>query len=173
MAFKGKTVDESGAEVVPARAGEPRGLARAQVEEAAAALLATVPDVAEDDGTGILSGILTATDWEDLNLGSKLPNGKDMVGVEQRVMSIAKRPSEVEVELGSTKFRLTHYLIIDAVNVNGGEVLRWQTSAPALVLALGKLYQWGKLPAIVEVYEGGKDRPGLSRPLNLRVHAVG
>jgi hypothetical protein len=168
----GKTINPDGTETVPARAGDPRALSKVEVEQAAAALLSTIPDVAEDDGTGILAGILAADDWEGLNMDSHLPNGKDQVGRKLSVQALAKRQSEIEVEDGVTKFRLTHYLIVDSADVDSGEFVRWQTSAPALVLGLAKLHSFGKLPAVIEVYEGGKDRPGLSRPLNLRVHAV-
>jgi hypothetical protein len=170
--MRSRTVDQTGAEVVPGKVGEPRALDRAQVETAALALLDLVPDVPEDDGTGIFARLLDADDWEGLNLESKLPNGKDVVGRRLNVSVIGKRVSEVEVEEGSSKFRLPYYLVVDSTDIDNGEMVRWQTSAPALVLSLAKLHQWGKLPAVVQVSEGGKDRPGMSRPLNLTVLAV-
>lgn len=168
-----KIIDESGAEVVPARAGEPVVWTRSQVEVAASALLESIPDMVDDDGSGIYGRLLDAQDWEDLNSESKLPAGKDLVGKRLRVGAIGKRPSDMVAEDGDPGFRLDFYLVIDSVDTATGEMIRWQTSAPGLVLPLAKLHQFGKLPAIVYITQAEKPTKRGFRPINLTVLAVG
>jgi hypothetical protein len=167
-----KTVDEQGNEVATTRAVTPVPADRAAVEQAARALLALIPDAPEDDGSAIMARLLGATDWEQFNEQAKLPNGKDMARRELVVRGMVKRPSELEAEPDGTGLRLDHYLVVDSVTLGGGEEVRWQTSAPALVVPLAKLWVWKKLPAVVRVDVAEKATRRGFRPLNLTVLSV-
>lgn len=167
-----KTIDETGAEVAPAPPGTLAVADKAAVLEAARALLDLVPDATDDDGTGIIARLLEAEGWEDLNQLSKLPAGKDLVGVTMVIRAIAKRESDIEPEDDETGIRLDHYLVIDAVRSGLGTELRWQTSAPALVLPIAKLYVWGKFPATCTIRKAEKPTKRGFWPLNLEVQAV-
>jgi hypothetical protein len=168
-----KTVDESGAELAQANAG-PTGVADpAAIFDAAVALIEDIPEAPDGDGLGIIGALLDADDWEDLNRDAHLPNGKDVAGQRLRVSSLARRLSDLGADDGTGGVRLPHYLVIDSVNIDTGEVVRWQTSAPALVVPLAKLHRWGRLPAIVQVNRADKPTKAGFYPLNLHVHAVG
>ena len=168
----GKTVDQTGREVPPA---PPQGLVvadRAAVLEAATALLDLIPDAVDDDGSGIIARLLDAESWEDLNQDSKLPAGKDIHGRDLVVRGMVKRFSDIEPEDDDLGVRLPHYLVIDSVYSGKGTEVRWQTSAPGLVIPLCKLYVWGKLPATVHIHQADKPTKRGFRPLNLEVLSV-
>jgi hypothetical protein len=167
-----QVIDESGTEQPTARQVVPVAYDRAAVETASRALLDLVPDAPDDDGSAILGRILDADNWEDLSTQSKLPAGKDLVGRELQVLSIVKRVSELEPEDDGTGLRLDHYLVVESIDTRHGEVIRWQTSAPALVLPLCKLHSWGKLPAVVKIQQSDKPTRRGFRPLNLDIVSV-
>lgn len=167
-----QTIDETGAEVVPARAGALQTYTLDQVQDMATAMLDTVPDAVDDDGAGIIARLIEADGWEDLNSESKLPNGQDLVGVMQVLRAISKRPSDLGGEDETTGIKLPYYLMVDSVRSGLGTELRWQTSAPALVVPIIKLFAWGKLPATVEITKADKPTKRGFYPLGLRVHAV-
>lgn len=169
----GKTIDQAGNAVVPARAGALQTYTLDQVTDMAIALLDQVPDAVDDDGAGIIARLIEANTWEELNQESKLPAGKDLAGVMMSVQAIAKRPSDIntEDEEGSG-IKLPYYLMIDAIRVGHGTELRWQTSAPGLVVPLIRLYLWGKFPAGVEIVRADKATKRGFFPVSLRVHTV-
>lgn len=167
-----KIIDQQGNSTLPARAGDPRELDLAAVTDMAIAMGDSVPEAVSDDGAGIIGNLIGAGSWEDLNTISKLPNGKDMTGRRIIVQAIARRPSELQADDDATGVKLPYYLVVDAVDERTGESVRWQTSAPALVVPLIKLHGWGKFPALVEVRQSDKATARGFRPLNLFVHAV-
>lgn len=168
-----KTIDQAGTEVVPARAGALKQYTIADVTDMALAMLAGVPEAADDDGAGIIGRLLDADNWEELNQESKLPNGQDVAGVKMAVQAIAKRASDLAADETGTGIQLGWYLMIDAVRTGHGDQLRWQTSAPGLMVPLMKLHQWGKLPAVVEVTRADKPTKRGFYPLSMTVHAIG
>jgi len=167
-----KTIDEQGNSTLPARAGDPKVFDIAGVVDMALAMASMVPDAVDDDGSGIIGNLLEATSWEDLNAQSKLPNGKDVAGRRLIVQALAKRQSDLTADEDSSGIKLPFYLIVDAVDERTGEAVRWQTSAPALVVPLIKLHGWSKLPALCEVRKADKPTKRGFYPLNLHVHAV-
>ena len=167
------TVDESGAEV----AAQPRGnlvpADRAAIQQAALALIQMIPDMPESDGAGILADILNAESPDDLNRGTKLPSGPDLAPCQLVITDVHKMPSDLAGDDDDTGVRLGHYLIIESTSGPYREPIRWQTSAPGLVLPIAKLYAWGKLPALVEIKESDKPTRRGFRPLNLTVVKAG
>lgn len=167
-----KIVDESGAEV----ANRPRGnlvpVDMGAVITAAEALLNMIPDMPESDGSGIFAAILNAESWEDLSRQGSLPNGKDMIGVEQTIRDVFKMPSDLAPSEDGGGLKLSHFLIIDATTQKDHKPIRWQTSAGGLVLPITKLYTWGKLPAAVTVTTPEDTTRRGYKPLNLTVRAV-
>jgi len=168
----GKTINPDGTEVTTSTAVTPVAADLAAVHAAAVALLALIPDAPDDDGSAIMARLLSATDWEEFNSQTKLPSGKEVTRRELVVRGLVKRPSELEAEPDGTGLRLDHYLVIDSVELGKGTELRWQTSAPALVIPLAKLYVWKKLPAVVRVDQAEKATRRGFRPLNLTVLSV-
>lgn len=168
----GKTIDQTGAEVSGPGARTLVPADRQAVLEAAASLLALIPDAPDDDGSAILSRLLSAEGWEDLNSQGRLPNGKDVAGPELVVRDLVRRPTELEPDEDGTVIKLDYYLVVDSVTLGRGTELRWQTSAPALVFPLAKLYVWRKLPAVVQVKQSDKATRRGFRPLNLTVLSV-
>jgi hypothetical protein len=168
-----KIIDGDGNETVPARAGDPKSTSIAAVTDMALALSGAIPDAVDDDGSGIIGRLLEADSWEDLNSEAGLPNGKDVAGRRLITQAIAKRQSDLVADEDSSGIKLPFYLVIDAVDERTGEAVRWQTSAPALVVPLMKLHLWAKLPALTEVRKADKPTKRGFYPLNMHVHAVG
>jgi hypothetical protein len=139
---------------------------RAELEGVFHDMLEAVPDAVDDDGFGIIAGLLEAEDWEGLNRESKLPDAVDQAGKQLKWTDVSKRPSD----LGEG---LPYYLIIDAVNVATGEAVKFQTSAPGVVIPAIKLQQWGKLPALCQIEKSAKPTKAGFYPLNVTVLAVG
>lgn len=145
---------------------------RAEVVRSFEALLMTVPDAPESDGFEIFADLVNAQSWEDLNRDSKLPDAKSQAARELKILSVVKRPSELE--LGEDEGglpRWPYYLIVEAVRPSTGELVRFQTSSPGVGVPLIKLQNWGKLPAVVRIDVGETTRRGFN-PLNLTVLAV-
>lgn len=172
MAPRTRTVDESGKAVQTKRAPQLVQANRADVQEAAEALIMQLPELPDSDGMGIYAAMLNAEDWEDLGVQSKLPAGKDLVGVEMKIVDVYRKISDLEdTEEDSTGVKLSHFLVIDALIENDTKDLRWQTSAAGLAFPITKLAVWGKLPAKITIQESDKTRRGF-KPLNVKIHYV-
>jgi hypothetical protein len=169
----GRTINPDGSEVATTRPSSPVPADRATVVAQIKNLLDLVPDAPDDDGSAIMARLLSADTWEDLNAQGSLPSAKDLAPAQLRVTGIVKRLSDLEGEDDATGIRLDHYLVVDAVDVNTGEAVRWQSSAPGVVLPLAKLHVWGKLPAVVRLYKAEKKTRRGFTPINLEVQAVG
>ena len=167
-----KVIDQTGAEVATTGPATLVPANRADVERAARELVTMIPEMPEGDGAGILAAILNATTVDELSRQSKLPAGKDLVGVEMKIYDVHRMPSDLEGEDDGTGIRLDDYVIVDALTGRDGTELRWQTSAPGLVLPIAKLYVWGKLPAVIRIQQADKPTKRGFRPLNVAVHAT-
>lgn len=167
-----KIVDESGAEVATTRPGNPVPADRAAVLTAARQLMDLVPDAPDDDGAGILARIIGAESWEDLNAENTLPNAQDMVRRQLRYTGVVKRPSDLASEDDGTGIKLDHYLVCDAVDINNGEVVRFQTSAASVALVIAKMVAFGKVPFVGTILAADKPTRRGYRPLNLTVESV-
>lgn len=171
--MRGNIVDGSGREVEATPRGNPVPADRGAVLTAARALMDLVPDAPEDDGSGILARIIGAENWEELNSENTLPNAKDMAGRQLRYTAVYKRLSDLETEDDGTGLKLDHYLVCDAVDVNKGEMVRFQTSAGSVALAIAKMVAFGKVPFIGTIKQSEKTTRRGFRPLNLTIDGVG
>ena len=170
--MRNKIIDETGAEVDTTKPTNPVPADRGAVLLAARELMALVPDAPEDDGSGILGRILAADDWEDLNSQTSLPNAKDVANRTLRYTGVVKRESDLETEDDGSGLRLDHYLVVDAVDIHNGEVVRFQTSAASVTLAIAKMVAFGKVPFVGTIRPVDKPTRRGFRPLNLTVEAV-
>lgn len=109
-----------------------------------AGMIMAIPEAPESDGSEIIAAILMATSIDELQGTSKLPAGKELVGKTLRIDGITRFQSDIEGGLG-------HYLVVDATDTGSGEVIKWQTSAGALMATLVKLHFSDAFPAIVEI----------------------
>lgn len=153
-------------------AANPTSTPAAEVEPLPEALLAqfkpildSIPWDEDDDGTGILTRMLEAQTWEDLNVLGNLPSLESLSPCRLKVLKIAKRESD----LGG---RMPVYLLVDAVNPDSGEMVKFNTSAGQPFLAMAMLHHMGNLPALIEVKPSDKPTRRGYRPLNLTVLAA-
>ena len=168
----GKTVTETGEVVEYGPSGTVVPADLTAVLEAAIGLLDLIPELPDSDGSGIIADLINAETWEDLNRGSHLPAGRDLVGVDLVVTDVHKRASDIEEDEDDYRVRLPSYLIIDGHEQSTHKPMRWQTSSPGLAVPIMKLYAWGKLPAYVTIVEAVSKSNPRFKPLNLTVHAV-
>lgn len=167
-----QTVTETGEVVEYGPRGTVVPADLAAVTEAAQALLGMIPDLPESDGSGIIADLINAESWEDLNRGGHLPAGRDLAGVDLIITDVHKRVTDIEADEDDYRVRLTHYLIMESLTSVDRKPIRWQTSAPGLVVPIAKLYSWGKLPAHVTIVEAESKSNPRFKPLNLKVRAV-
>lgn len=168
----GQTVNESGEVVEYGPRGTVVPADLAALTEAANAMLADIPELPESDGSGIIADLINAEDWEDLNRDKHLPAGRDLAGRDLVIIDVHRMESDIEDEDSDPRVRLDGYLIIDAEDFHTRKPIRWQTSAPGLVVPIIKLYRWGKLPASVSIVEVTSKSNPRFKPLNLRINAV-
>lgn len=153
-------------------ATKPPPVNEAEVEPFSDALMAqfapvleSIPWDADDNGEGILSRMLNAEKWEDLNATGKLPAFRDLAPCRLKVESISKRESDI----GG---KMPVYLMVDCVNLATGEKLRAQTSAGQPFLAMAMLHHLGNLPAVIEVKFADKVTRSGFKPLNVTVEGA-
>jgi hypothetical protein len=129
-------------------------------------MLMAIPLAEDDDGTGILLGILQANTPEDLNVGGKLPEAEDMLGKDLVIRSIERRESTLEDnEMG-------YYLVVRGTEGPHQTPFVFGTGSKGITAALVKLYAHGWLPALCKVEQSPKETKKGFRPLNLRVVSV-
>lgn len=160
-----KTITESGDVTAPDLFRSGSALDRQAFEESVIALMQAIPEAGENDDISVYAQLMAAQSVDDFDTGGHLPAGRDLVGRRLKVESFARRVSDIDDEDSDIKFRLPWYLVIESADVDSGENVRWQTSAPGIVLVLAKLYSWGQLPAIGTIVEQGKEKAGRNRPL--------
>lgn len=115
----------------------------------------------EDDGTGIILDILNATDWEDLkDNGSGLPNAQKLIGKDLVFLDGTRHPSTIEGGL-------PWYLIVNAIDRETGEAIRFNTSAGSVLSKLIKLKALGKWPFRGVISKAEKPTRGGFYPLDL------
>lgn len=169
---RGKTITENGESTAPALFGAGSALDRQAFEESILTLLSAIPEAGENDDISVYAQLMAAQSVDDFDTGGHLPAGRDLVGRRLKVESFARRVSDIEDDDSDGKFRLPFYLVIESVDTDSGEGVRWQTSAPGIVIVLAKLYSWGQLPAIGHIVEQGKEKAGRSRPLAFVIDAA-
>lgn len=167
-----KTITQTGEPAAPALFGNGSALDRQAFEESVLALLEGIPEAGENDDISVYAQLMQAQSVEDFDTGGHLPAGRDLIGRRLKVESMARRVSDIEDADSDGKFRLPFYLVIESVDTESGEGVRWQTSAPGIVLVLAKLHTWGQLPAIGHIAEQGKEKAGRSRPLAFIIDAA-
>lgn len=153
-------------------ATKPAAPTEAEIEPFSDALLAqfapvleSIPWDVDDNGEGMLSRMLSAEKWEDLNVVSKLPAFRDLAPCRLKVEAIAKRESDI----GG---KIPVYLMVDCINLDTGERLRAQTSAGQPFLAMAMLHHLGNLPAVIEVRFSDKVTRSGFKPLNVTVEGA-
>lgn len=102
-------------------------------------LVTMIPEGGDDDGSGIILDILNATDWADLNREAELPDARDMAGRDLVFTDATRHVSTID---GGLPF----YLIVNAVDKETGEAVRFNTSAGSIITKLAKLWQLGCWP---------------------------
>lgn len=140
-------------------------ITRTAVLDRLSQMIAALPDALDDDGTGILVGILGASTWEGVNTEGTMPNAEKMAGIRQKIVSLGKKPSDIE---GGLPF----YVVVEAVHADTGEMLKWQTSSDTIVAQLMRLAMLGNIPALVTVEKAPKPTKAGFYPMSLRVHAA-
>jgi hypothetical protein len=142
--------------------GVRQRLTPAEVDAQIMELFAAVPDEADADEVDMAARILQATSIEELQQGGSLPNAEDMEGRTLLVQRVTKRPSTV----GNG---LPWYLLVDSVNTETGEYVRWQTSATTVALTLCKLVALGGLPETIRISRSEKPTKRGFYPLNIAI----
>lgn len=109
--------------------------------EAFTAMVSAIPGPEDYDPNENLARILQATTWEELSDDQdSLPSGRDMAGRTLLVEKIVRHASTMQDGPG-------WYLVADAVDVNTGERVKFQTSAGELMAVLVKLHWSDAFPA--------------------------
>lgn len=139
----------------------------AQIEEYGRMILA-VPEAEDDDGFGIIAGVLEAGSWEDLNTGGGLPEAEDFEGKRMVIRSITRRESTVE---GAES---PWYFVVDA---DSGQPdfasMRFATSSRTIMAQLVKCHVHGWFPIVATVVKSDKATRKGFRPLSLRIEGRG
>lgn len=115
---------------------------REAVIEAFTDLVLQVPEADAGDIADLLGPILDAQGWEQLGEQGSLPSSKTLVGVQLRVDSLSRKPSDNPTRTG-------FYLLAEGARLDTGEVLRFTAGGEQAVAVLSKLHQLKALPAFV------------------------
>ena len=130
-------------------------------------MLLAVPMADDDDGSGIIAGILQANRPEDLNQQSQLPKAEDYLGTMIKVERIERRESSLEDNT------MGYYLVVRGVTADQHQApVVFGTGSVGITAVLVKLWAHGWLPAVVEVRRSDKETKAGRRPLNLYVHGA-
>jgi hypothetical protein len=141
-------------------------IARDAILEQYGSMLMAVPLAEDDDGSGIIAGILSANTPDALNMDSGLPAAEDMLGKLLKVERIERRESTLEDNT------LGYYLIARGVEGPHQTPFVFGTGSVGITAVLVKLWAHGWLPAVVEVQKAAKATKAGRNPLNLHVHSV-
>lgn len=128
-------------------------------------VLEAIPWDVDDGGEGMLSRMLEAETWEDLNVNSKLPAFRDLAPCRLKVLRISKRESDIAG-------KVPVYLMVDYEDPDKGTSGRAQTSAGQPFLAMAMLHHMGNLPAMIELTFADKLTRSGFKPLNIKVLAA-
>lgn len=134
--------------------------------EAFANYLSQIPDAPDSDGSEIIADIMSATSWEGVNTEGKMPDTETMRGRRLKITSFGKRPTD----MNDSKY--PWYLVVDSIDADTGEMVKWQTSSETVMAQLVKLALLGTIPAVVTVERAEKATKRGYYPLSLRVHAA-
>jgi hypothetical protein len=126
------------------------------------AILDKVPFAPDGSAEDMFASVLGATSWDDWEGSGSMPALKDLAPVRLKVTSVTKRDSELDGAIPV-------YLICDAIDVDKGVTVRFNTSAGVPFLKLAMLCAWGNLPALVQVSKALKPTSRGYYPLNLEV----
>jgi hypothetical protein len=129
------------------------------------ALLEQIPLAQDDDGFGLIKDILTATNWQELNRESELDNLQKYVGKTLKIIGMERRVSEIE---GGMPW----YLMVDAIDVASGELIKLNTSAGTPMAKMTMLHKFNNLPALVKITKTDKATRSGFYPLELEVLGV-
>jgi hypothetical protein len=128
------------------------------------AIFMGIPEAQDDDGAAFILDALNATSLDDFNAESKLPSLDSLAPAKLKVESLVRRPSDIEGGIG-------WYLVVDAVDLSSGEMVRFQTSAAKPMAVLARIHQLGKLPAIIAVEKRAEATRSGMHPLQVTVSA--
>lgn len=128
-------------------------------------ILQEIPMAEDGDGFGIIVDILNATSWEDLNRDAEMDDMRDWVGKRIKVTNMIRRESTLDNGM-------PWYLIVDAVDVKSGELVKINTSSGSIMAKLAMLHHWGNIPAVMTVTKAEKATKAGFHPLDVTIEAV-
>lgn len=127
-------------------------------------LLTGARELAPEDSTAITRSImeraLRADTVEDIFAEEGTIATKDYVGIPIQVNGVKLNEGELEGEPSV-------YMLVEALNLNTGEVVILNTGAPNIMAKLYRLHQLEKLPIKVAVKEAAPGRRGQNAVLSL------
>lgn len=147
----------------PAELASP--VSRAAILATFEPLLLAVPMAADDDGSGITAAVLQATNWEDVNVGGKLPEAEDFLNVDLKITSITRRESTLAERTSDW------YLVIEGFDWNTGAPFTFGTSAQTIMAQGAKLVALNALPVKAKVVKSETATRAGRWPLSLVVSA--
>lgn len=127
-----------------------------------------IADIPGDDGTGaerIITQLLAAKTFDDLNEPWESTSGKKLAGMRLRIRGLSQRPSTFEGPVGI-------FLVVDAADVKTGEQMTFTSSAMAVIVQLAVARDLGMLPMIAEVVVAERPTARGFYPYHLKVLAV-
>lgn len=129
-------------------------------------MVTMIPEAEGDAYDAILTSLLGATSWDQLDDPWDSSKTEALIGVEQKITAITRRPSTYKGGLGM-------FLVVHAEDMRNGKPLVWSTGSVAMVGQLVRAYAAGWLPLYAEIIIAANPTSRGYYPQHLQINGCG
>lgn len=129
-------------------------------------MVTMIPEAEGSAYDAILTSLLGATSWDQLDDPWDSTKTEALIGVEQKITAITRRPSTYKGGLGM-------FLVVHATDMRNDKPLVWTTGSVAMVGQLVRAHAMGWFPLYAEVITAANPTENGYYPQHLQINGCG